>query len=505
MKLFPTLPKATLRLLITLLVFIAFAIALLMVLLLTESLFNVWALLAEQSGWFIALYAGGLFLLSGFFVRLFWGVLRPKKRQKITPQQLQKPPSQKQLHEELQQASEQGIEVVAAQKELENLQQRQAAKEVHVVLFGAVSMGKSALINALLPGAEVETDPRSGTTQSIQNYHWLSEKQQALILTDMPGLFEPDGQCSQLSQDEAKRAHLVLYLCDGDLTREQYHELETLIEWQKPLALVLNKIDRYSQSELELLQKRLQEHLKKSDIPVIPVQSGGQQELIRVQPDGTEERITRTRPAEVKALTHYLESTREQLCQLHQSRDDGFLLLGQQKLENALSNHRLQESEAIVKSHTRKAIIGAMAAVTPGTDLLIQSYLGIQLVQNLGKLYDIPIQEIDIRRFINIAGKHVGKTFPMMLAIAGNVFKSFPGIGTLTGSLLHAVAYGLIFESLGKSVAQTLHTFGKLEPQHAIHLFEENLREDLEHHARKHAQMVFEEIKKQRKNLSRNQ
>ncbi|MDQ7075350.1 MAG: GTPase [Gammaproteobacteria bacterium] len=503
MKLLGSPPKATLKLLTSLLIFIAFAIALFMVLLLTESLFTVWALLAEQSGWFIALYAGGLFLLSGFFVRLILIVLRPKKRPKVSSKP-QLPPSQEQLHAELQQAAEQGIEVVEAQKELAELQQRQTAKEIHVVLFGSVSMGKSALINALLPGAEVETDPRSGTTQTIQHYHWTSEQQQALILTDMPGLFEPDGQCSPLSQDEAKRAHLVLYLCDGDLTRDQYHELETLIEWQKPLALVLNKIDRYSQEELDQIQTRLRSHLKtEHHIPVIPVQSGGQQEVIRVLPNGEEERVTRTRPPQVKALTHYLESTREQLCQLHQSRDNGFLLLGKQKLENALSDHRLQESKTIVKSHTRKAIIGAMAAVTPGTDLLIQGYLGIQLVQNLGKLYDIPIQEIDIRRFINIASKHVGKTLPMMLAIAGNVFKSFPGIGTLTGSLLHAVAYGMIFESLGKSVAQTLHTFGKLEPQHAIHLFEENLREDLEHHARKHAQMVFEELKKQRKNLIR--
>ncbi len=44
----------------------------------------------------------------------------------------------------------------------------------------------------------------------------------------------------------------------------------------------------------------------------------------------------------------------------------------------------------------------------------------------------------------------------LVLAIAGNALKAFPGLGTLGGGVLHAIAYGLIFDSLGRAVAQTL-------------------------------------------------
>ena len=44
----------------------------------------------------------------------------------------------------------------------------------------------------------------------------------------------------------------------------------------------------------------------------------------------------------------------------------------------------------------------------------------------------------------------------MVLAIAGNALKAFPGLGTLGGGVLHAFAYALIFDSLGRALAASL-------------------------------------------------
>ncbi|CAK0774965.1 hypothetical protein CCP3SC15_5080001 [Gammaproteobacteria bacterium] len=57
--------------------------------------------------------------------------------------------------------------------------------------------------------------------------------------------------------------------------------------------------------------------------------------------------------------------------------------------------------------------------------------------------------------------------------------------------MLHAVAYGLIFDSLGKAVAHTLETRGELQSAPAVLLFEEKLGEDLESRARKFARMAL--------------
>ena len=44
----------------------------------------------------------------------------------------------------------------------------------------------------------------------------------------------------------------------------------------------------------------------------------------------------------------------------------------------------------------------------------------------------------------------------IVLAIAGNALKAFPGLGTLGGGVLHAFAYALIFDSLGRALASSL-------------------------------------------------
>jgi hypothetical protein len=77
-----------------------------------------------------------------------------------------------------------------------------------------------------------------------------------------------------------------------------------------------------------------------------------------------------------------------------------------------------------------------------------------------------------------------GKALPILLAIAGNGFKAFPGVGTVAGGLIHAVAYGLIFDALGASLIDTLEVRGELKPAPAAARFEESLHEDFSTRAR---------------------
>ena len=117
--------------------------------------------------------------------------------------------------------------------------------------------------------------------------------------------------------------------------------------------------------------------------------------------------------------------------------------------------------------------------------------MGIHLLKDLCALHEVPAREFDLQRLLNQSGRHVGKTLPIMLAVAGNGFKAFPGLGTVAGGMLHAVAYGLIFDSLGKAVAHVLETRGELQAAPAVLLFEEKLGEDLEARARKFARMAL--------------
>jgi hypothetical protein len=75
----------------------------------------------------------------------------------------------------------------------------------------------------------------------------------------------------------------------------------------------------------------------------------------------------------------------------------------------------------------------------------------------------VPVREIDIDSLLSRVGLTVRNTTAIVLAIAGNALKAFPGIGTLGGGLLHAVAYGLVFDSLGRALAATLNERATLD------------------------------------------
>jgi hypothetical protein len=100
---------------------------------------------------------------------------------------------------------------------------------------------------------------------------------------------------------------------------------------------------------------------------------------------------------------------------------------------------------------------------------------------------------MDTDRLLELVQRRVGRAHTLVLAIAGNALKAFPGAGTLAGGLLHAVAYGLVFDSLGKAVARSLETRGELHPVQAADTFRETLVEDLESSARRFAKLALRE------------
>jgi GTPase SAR1 family protein len=359
--------------------------------------------------------------------------------------------------------------------------------------MGRISTGKSALIRALLPGAEVESDPRGGTTRIATHYTWSSPANDQLILTDVPGLDEVGGELDDMAREEGTRAHVVVFVTDSDITREQDRELKGLLPLGKPTIVALNKMDLYTDQDLEAIKNRLTERVASAkDVQVVAVSAGGTQDAIRQLPDGSEQEIVREVPPKVEALQFALQRYIDRDIEaLNSLRDGAVFVLAQRKLDDAEAVHRHEKAEKLVSSYTKKAVVGAMAAVTPGSDLIIQGYLGLSLVKDLCEVYQVPARKMDIQQFLTFVSRHVGKTLTLLLAVAGNGLKAFPGLGTVAGGLVHAVAYGLIFDSLGRAVIETLETRGELTAAPAAIMFEEKLGEDLESRARYFAKLAL--------------
>ncbi len=95
-------------------------------------------------------------------------------------------------------------------------------------------------------------------------------------------------------------------------------------------------------------------------------------------------------------------------------------------------------------------------------------------------MYGAAPRDLDIEEFLNLSQSRVGRALPLTLAVAGNGLKAFPGAGTVAGGVVHAVAYGLIFDALGRSLVQTLSRHGELRPEVAAKEFEEGISERIE-------------------------
>jgi GTP-binding protein EngB required for normal cell division len=466
------------------------------VLMLTESAFSVWDRLKHVPLWFFYLYAGGFLVVGAGGLYVVWILLRQRHRRRMVEASAgpPEPLTREELDDRVDRADELGIDVQPVKRELALHEQRKAGAKIHVAFFGEISSGKSSLIKALLPDAALEISARGGTTREIGEYHWRSPMGDELILSDMPGTNEVWAGLDEMSRAEALRSHVVVYVCDGDLSRSQFQDLQSLIDLGKPCIVALNKTDRYRGEELDLVIQRLRGRLGANDrVELVAVQAGGQREAVRVRPDGTEDVVVRAIAPRVdalgEALQRYLD---EDPAVLEGLRDSSVFVLVARRLDQAELIHRRERAVVLTTKYSRRAMIGAMAAVTPGSDLVIQGYLGVSLLRELAKLYDVPVRQIDVDLLLELVQKRVARSTTIMLALAGNALKAFPGVGTLVGGVAHAVAYGMVFEALGKAVAASLESRGALRPAQAAQAFGENLSENLEARARRFARMALE-------------
>src|SRR6185503_12918755 len=96
---------------------------------------------------------------------------------------------------------------------------------VEIVIFGEISTGKSALINALVGQAVASVDVRGGWTKEVWHVAWEGcgyrlpgLAQSEVVLVDTPGLNEVGGAVrGEMAREAAQQAELILFVTDSDL------------------------------------------------------------------------------------------------------------------------------------------------------------------------------------------------------------------------------------------------------------------------------------------------
>ena len=193
---------------------------------------------------------------------------------------------------------------------------------VEITIFGEISTGKSAMINALIGRAVAEVDVQGGWTKQIWGTAWEGAgyrlpgmESSEIVLIDTPGINEVGGaDRAELAEVTARRSDLILFVTDSDLNETEYAALVELAAVQKPIIMVFNKIDLYPDEEkkvlTEMLKKRL-DGLIPTDHFVTTIADPREVEYVIEQPDGSEKTEWRKPEPEVEELKSMILETLE--------------------------------------------------------------------------------------------------------------------------------------------------------------------------------------------------
>lgn len=383
-------------------------------------------------------------------------------------------------------SGEERSDVVEMLKDLEAMEAKITSGRVDIAVFGDISKGKSSLINAIIGRPVARTDIRGGTTIEIGGWSWDScgyqmegMESSKVYLIDTPGLHEVNGQQrAMLATEAARRADLILFLVDGDLTEGEFEALTELVGSHKPVLLAVNKIDRYTTKDrealLETLRRRVEGLIEPDD--VLPVAADpAERDYIYVQPDGSEiEQRRKPSPslANLKArITEVLDREGKALVWLNASMNAAEI---NDRLIALKVEIRDKEAETLI--WTRAALKAAAVATNPipVLDIIGGAGVDVSMVISLAKLYGVELSAAQAKSLIVTIGQYAGGLIAVewVTHFASSFIKTLTlGLSTLVTAVPQGAAAGLMTIVYGRVVKAYLEnngSWGEGGPRHVI-------------------------------------
>lgn len=320
--------------------------------------------------------------------------------------------------------------------------------ELHVAVFGRVSVGKSALLNALAGRDVFEVGVLHGTTTRRDALRWDTALEGGVQLIDTPGIDELDGEARErLALDVAGQSDVVLFVVDGDLTATELDALQRVADVQRPVLLVLNKADRYTPTERDALLDRLRQRAAGLVRPQHVLAAAAQpapEQLLQLDADGREQRLERPRASDVEdlraAILALLEADGNTLAALNAALFAGRV---SDAVGARLTTLRREAAERIVRTYCIAKGVAVALNPVPVADLLAAASLDVALVLHLSRIYGLPMGRAE-------AGRLLGTIVAQLAALMGAIWG------------VHLVASALKIASAGLSTALTAAAQGAL-------------------------------------------
>jgi len=290
-------------------------------------------------------------------------------------------------------------------EEIETISNKLRNGEIHIAVFGRVGVGKSSLLNALLQREVFSTSPLHGETREERREEWRTLREGHVVLIDTPGIDELGGaEREELAKRISNRADVTMMLCEGDLTVTEYQALEALCASGRTIFLVLNKSDRYTRSELELLLERLRQRCENLLPPerVISASAAPRPEtVIHVDSRGKEHEDHREVAPDVTRIKEMLWSILEHEGQTLAALNAAIFA---SELDEKIATRIVQARKSVAEKIIRKYCFGKGLLVAlnpvPVTDLLAAAGSDVAMVIHLGEVYGFKLSRRDASKLL---------------------------------------------------------------------------------------------------------
>ena len=343
-------------------------------------------------------------------------------------------------------------------EDLGRMAEKLQSGRVDIAVFGEISTGKSALINALCGEQRAAVNVRGGWTKDVWQVPWESAGYcipglagSQVVLVDTPGLNEVDGAArAAMAHAAASRSDLVLFVVDSDINDTEYRALVELAASSKPLLLVLNKSDLYSDEQLgELLSvfrgRRLAGVVDPSHIVTAQARPRDMEYMIESADGRTRSEWRKPAPQvdEVRAkIVELLAADGKALIALNAA-----IFAADRSDRMSALRVRLRE-EAASKTVWSFAVAKALAvSLNPigAADVIGGIAVDATMVVTLGRIYGIAITTNNARSLATSIAKSAGlvTVFEIAISWASSAFKALTaGFGTVVTAVPQGAAAG---------------------------------------------------------------
>lgn len=307
---------------------------------------------------------------------------------------------------------------------------------IHIAVFGRVSVGKSALLNALLGETRFSISPLHGETTQAAHARWQEYDAGGVFLIDTPGINEVAGEARErLAHDVASRSDLVLFVVDGDITDTELQALRQVKSAAQRLLLVLNKVDRYSRAERDLLLETLRQRARGLVLPqdiLIAAANPAERIVILVDADGQETETCRRPPPDLTALRERIWDILKAEGKTMAALNAG-LFAGRfsDRLTREIMTIRRDLAEKVVRNYCLAKGVAVALNPIPVADILAAIATDAAMVVHLSRVYGLPISRSE-------AGSLLKTIFTQLVFLIGTVWSM-----NLVASALKGVSLGL--------------------------------------------------------------